>query len=274
MSKHFEGLGDVWHCLIDNPRQELPGMAAVIMKEGGTRPVWKRQTGTKETMLLAFPPTEPVRGAVVVQGAPEGEMTAKTICPLLEGVPNDMTIDAVFPWKNGIEGAVAARRNEDGEPVWFYTPFLFRDHEDLTPGVRQTILLAGLALGVRRALLDEMTITSGPDYEQHAAIWLSEHPDMTRLDVPQLKVSLEGARILQGGGQSCEYQLRAPITSVEVTNFGPETVYMLHLRFGVNTENPLELLVYAPARSCKGYEPHEGDEIDAYIWLQGRMLDL
>ncbi|MDR2936641.1 MAG: xylose isomerase, partial [Rikenellaceae bacterium] len=42
--------------------------------------------------------------------------------------------------------------------------------------------------------------------------------------------------ILQGGGLACEYQLRAPITSVETVNFGPETVYLLHLRFGLSTE--------------------------------------
>ena len=274
MINHFEGLGDRWHCLLDNPAQAMPGLVETVVREGGTRPAWKKTTAKHETILLAFPPTDPIRGAVVVQGEPGGEMKAKTACPLLEGLPNDMTIAEVYPWKSGVEGAVAARRNEDGEPIWFYTPFLFRDRDDLTPDVRQTILLSGLAMGVRRALVDEMTISSGPDYEQHAAIWLADNPDKTRLDVPQLKVPLSGARILQGGGLSCEYQVRAPITSVELTNFGPEKVYIIHVRFGLNTENPLELPIYASTKACKNYVPHPEDEIDAYVWLQGRMLDI
>jgi len=274
MTKHSESLGDQWLCLLDDPAQELPGMLLAIGQDGGTREAWKRVTPQQETMILAFPPDVPIRGAAVIQGAPEGEMKARTVCPLLEGLPNDMTIVEVHPWKNGVEGAVAARRNEDADPIWFYTPFLFRDREDLTPDVRQTILLAGLAYGLRRALVDELTITHGPNYEQHAADWLAENPGKTRLDVPQLKVPLAGARMLQGGARFCEYQLRAPITSVETVNFGPETVYILRLIFGLNTENPLEFPLYASARVCKNYEPLEGDEIDAYIWMQGRLLDI
>ncbi|MDR2727376.1 MAG: hypothetical protein LBC10_05230 [Deltaproteobacteria bacterium] len=274
MTKHSESLGDQWHCLLDDPGQIIPGMALVIAQEGGTREAWKRVTARHETVLLAFPPDVPIRGAVIVRGEPEGEMKAKSVLPLLEGLPNDMTIAEVYPWKSDVEGAVAARRNEDADPIWFYTPFLFRDRDDLTPGVRQTILLAGLAYGLRRALVDEMTITSGPSYEEYAALWLAENPGKTRLDVPQLKVPLAGARILESGSLLCEYQLRAPITSVETVNFGPETVYLLRLSFGLHTENPLELAIYASARICKNYVPRADDEIEAYVWLQGRMLDL
>jgi hypothetical protein len=274
MIKHSESLGDQWNCLLDNPDQVIPGMALVLVDKGGTREVWKRLTASQETMLLAYPPDVPIRGALVLQGEPGGELKPKTVCPLLEGLPNDMTIDDIYPWQSGVEGAVAACRNEDGEPLWFYTPFLFRDRDELTPGVRQTILLAGLAYGVRRALVDELTIATGPDYEEYAAAWLAENPDKTRLDVPQLKVPLAGARILQPGNLACEYQLRAPITSVETVNFDKETVYILQLYFGLDTENPLLLAVYASARVCKNYVPQVDDEIDAYIWLQGRMLDI
>jgi hypothetical protein len=50
-------------------------------------------------------------------------------------------------------------------------------------------------------------------------------------------------------------------------------VYVLRLAFGLNTPEPLDLPLYAPARVCKKYVPQEGDEIDALMWLQGRLLD-
>ena len=159
-------------------------------------------------------------------------------------------------------------------PIWFYTPFLFRDRDALTPGVRHTFLVAGLAYGVRPALLDEMTISSGPQYEEYTRQWLEAHPGSSRLDVPQLTLPLAGSRILMPGDAYGDYQVRVPITSVEEGAIGPETVYMLIVEFGLNTDNPLRFPLYAPARVCKdGYVPKAGDEIDALIWMQGRIAD-
>ena len=39
-----------------------------------------------------------------------------------------------------------------------------------------------------------------------------------------------------------------------------------------NTPNPLRFPLYAPERVCK-IVPQAGDEIDAIIWLQGRIID-
>ena len=87
--------------------------------------------------------------------------------------------------ENGV--ALGACRNEGAMPLFFCNPLYFRDARMLaTPGVRHTFLLAGMAYGVRRALLDELTITEGPDYEAHAKAWLEAHPGSSRTDVPQL----------------------------------------------------------------------------------------
>ena len=104
------------------------------------------------------------------------------------------------------------------------------------------------------------------------AEWLSRHPGSTRLDVPQLTVDLKGARILMPGEIASEYQIRVPVTSVEEMTFRDEKVYMLIVEFGLNTPNPLRFPLYAPERVCK-LVPQAGDEIDAIIWLQGRIID-
>ena len=51
-----------------------------------------------------------------------------------------------------------------------------------------------------------------------------------------------------------------------------EKIYMLIVEFGLNTPNPLRFPLYAPERVCK-IVPQAGDEIDAIIWLQGRIID-
>lgn len=273
MSKQFEGLGEKWYTLLADPQKEIPQLVPFVLDKGATREIWQRKNSKTETIAMVWPMESSVRAAVIVQGPVDGQLKPVTVCPLLEGLPNDMTVDEVAPWASKVEGNIAVRRNEDGTPLWMYTPFLFRDAEDLTPDVRHTFVVAGLALGVRKALLDEMTITEGAQYEAFAKEWLESNPTATRLDVPQLKLSLEGSRILMPTDVRGDYQARVPVDLVEETMFADEKIYVLHVQFGLNTENPLSLVVYASEKICKGYVPQAGDEIDTIFWLQGRVID-
>lgn len=272
MSKHYEGMGDKWVSLLADPATELPEMVAWVLHKGVTRPAWQVATAKKETMLVVCPQDAELRSSVTMSGKPGADMQPVCVVPFLEGLPMDLTVEDIRPWKSESEAYVAASRNEGGSPIWFHAPLYFRDKDALTPGVRHTFKLAALAYGVRRALLDEMTITEGPEYEAFCLEWLAQNPDKTRLDVPQLTASLEGARILQPGEYFGDYQLRAPIDAMEETTFAEMKIYKLLIRLGVNTDNPLDLMVYAPENTCK-ITPKVGDEIDALIWLQGRIID-
>ena len=138
-------------------------------------------------------------------------------------------------------------------------------------------LLSGLCFGIRRALLDELTVTQGPAYEKHALEWMKANPTKTRLDVPALKIPLKGKSIIDLTDHYCEYQCRASIFDVDSFQFGPEKSQMKVYRFGVsfgNPEKPVYAIIYAPERVCvKGYVPQEGDDVDMIFWLQGRVDD-
>ena len=272
MSNHFEGLGKTWLTLLNDPEKEVPAVVMQVMKEGKTRDCWQRKDSKEETMVLAWPVETGFRAGVTVHGNAGDQLRPVSTYPLLEGAPNDMTVNETYLWQNETEGEVSATCNEGANPLWFYSPFLFRDRENLTPGVRHTFLIAGLAYGLRRALLDERPITEGVEYERYVAEWLAQNPGKTRLDVPQLTVDLRGARIVVPGDVASEYQIRVPVTSVEEMYIQNEKIYMLIVEFGLNTPNPLRFPLYAPERVCK-IVPQAGDEIDAIIWLQGRIID-
>lgn len=273
--EHIEGLGDPWAALLANPAALMPQVVGTVLQAGGTRPAWQTERDGREYALMAWPEDSPIRAAVLMGGQTGDKLDPVTAVPLLEGVPNDMTIEDLHPWKNGAEAHVAACRNEGALPLWFYTPLYFRDREALmTPGVRHTVLLAGLAYGLRRALLDDMTITSGPRFEAWAGHWLEENPEATRLDVPPLKIPLRGSCILLPSPHYTVYQLRAPVLDVEEHKLHEEPVHLLRVKFGLDTPEPLDLPLYVPARVCRNaYVPKAGDEIDAIMWLQGRLLD-
>ncbi len=274
--QHLEDMKRPWSTLLESLK-ELPTVLTATAKHGGTRPAWMQKNEKKETILLAWPQNSPLRSAAIVSGKPGGELTPYSITPFMEGVANTLQIEKTYDWKNGIEGEVGCQIDEHNELLWFYDPLYFRDKKiDLTEGIEQTFYMSGLCLAMRPALLDELTITQGPDYERLAQMWLDDNPGKTRLDVPPVKVKLRGQRILGPTPVASEYQARAIIEKCESFEFGPEKgevkVYRFMTTFG--HKKPMKLMMYAPAKVCQnGYEPKEGDEVDIIFWLQGRVVD-
>lgn len=272
---HAEGLGDVWVALTGlNPAAIMPQVVATVLKEGGTRPPWQWKRGGREHVLMAWPQDQPVRAAVLVAGEEGGKLTPVTAVPLLEGLPNDLEVEAVQPRAEGLGADVAVTMMEGGNPMWFFDPLYGRDKDDLTPGITHTFWLAGLALGIRKALLDELTITQGPQYEAHAAAWLDEHPGASRLDVPPLKIPMKGKHTIMPGRRFGEYQVRTVVERAEDFRLEKMDVKALYLNFPFEDRAPLRLALYASKFVLGDYVPEEGDEIEAYVWLEGRIIDL
>lgn len=272
---HAEGLGDAWVALTgQNPAAIMPQVVATVLKEGGTRPPWQWKRGGREHVLMAWPEDQPVRAAVLVEGEEGGKLTPVTAVPLLEGLPNDLEVEGARPRAEGLGADVAVTMMEGENPMWFFDPLYGRDKDDLTPGITHTFWLAGLALGIRKALLDELTITQGPQYEAHAAAWLEEHPGASRLDVPPLKIPMTGKRAIMPGRRFSEYQVRNVVERVEDFRLEKMDVKALYLNFPFEDRAPLRLALYASKFVLGDYVPEEGDEIEAYVWLEGRIIDL
>ena len=272
---HAEGLGDAWVALTGlNPAAIMPQVVATVLKEGGTRPPWQWKRGGREHVLMAWPQDQPVRAAVLLEGEEGGKLTPVTAVPLLEGLPNDLEVEGVQPRAEGLGADVAVTMMEGENPMWFFDPLYGRDKDDLTPGITHTFWLAGLALGIRKALLDELTITQGPQYEAHAAAWLEEHPGASRLDVPPLKIPMAGKRAIMPGRRFGEYQVRTVVERVEDFRLEKMDVKALYLSFPFEDRAPLRLALYASKFVLGDYVPGEGDEIEAYVWLEGRIIDL
>lgn len=272
---HAEGLGDAWVALTGrNPAAIMPQVVGTVLHEGGTRPAWQWKRSGREHVLMAWPQDQPVRAAVLMAGEEGGKLTPVTAVPLLEGLPNDLLVEAVQPRAEGLGADVAVTMIEGGNPMWFFDPLYGRDQDDLTPGITHTFWLAGLALGIRKALLDELTITQGPRYEAHAAAWLEAHPGSSRLDVPPLKIPMAGKHCIMPGRHFGEYQVRAMVERVEEFRLEAMDVRALYLNFPFEDRPPLRLALYASTFVLGDYVPEEGDEVEAYVWLEGRIIDL
>lgn len=273
---HAEALGDAWAVLTGQAPspQLISQVVATVLHEGGTRPSWQWKRGGKDHVLMAWPQDQPVRASVLMAGEEGGKLVPVTAAPLLEGLPNDLTVDRVHVWNNGVDADVGVTVLEGKNPLWFYDPLYSRDTDDLTPGITHTFLLAGLALSVRKALVDAITVTQGPAWEQYAAAWLADHPDASRLDVPPLQVDIHNKHLILPGRHFGEYQMRAEVETVSQCQLEKMPVTLFYLSFPFEKRPALRLPVYASRMVLGDFAPAEGDEVDVYVWLQGRIIDM
>lgn len=271
---HAEAVGDVWVALTgQNPQAIMPQVLGTVLEAGGTRPAWQWKRNGMDYTLMAWPQDQPIRAAALMAG-PEGEkMRPVLIFPLLEGLPNDLLVEDVHP-RESAGGDVAVEMMGGKNPMWFFDPLYVRDQDDLTPGVMHTFWLAAAAIGIRRALLDNITITQGPQYEDYVETWLKENPDKTRLDAPPLKIEIKDKHIIMPGRHFGEYHVRGVIEQIEDWQFDKMPVKALYLSFPFDNRPPLRLPVYASRFALGDYEPKVGQEVETYIWLQGRVIDL
>ena len=261
--QHDEALGDAWAVLLgQNPMAVMPQVVGTVLHDGGTRPAWQWKRSGKDYVLMAWPKDQPSRAAVLMQ-ADEGEkFKPLSAVPFLEGLPNDLTVEDIHPWSQGGGANVAVSMIEGKNPMWFYDPLYLRDKDDLTPGVTQTFLLSGLAIALRKALLDDVNITQGPQYEAWAAQWLAENPGKTRLDVPPLKISMTGRQLIMPGRRFAEYQVRTKVERVDDVKLEKMDIKVLYVRFPFDQRPDMVLPIYASKMVLRDYDPQEGDEVE------------
>ncbi len=274
---HLESVGDKWAPFLSNVEKELPAVIARVVKDGGTREAWQIKDEKEETILMAYPQDSSFRACATFRGAPEDKLNPMTAVPLMEGLQQEMIVLDTYEWKSGVSGEVLALHEATKRPFWFYDPLFFRDKkEDLNKEQPQNFNFAGLAYLIRKALLDEMTITQGENYEKHAMEWLAANPDKSRLDVPPLKVSLKNAQIVSLGQRACEYQARAVVRDLKSFTFGPKEAEKKMYSFVINAglgDDIFPLVIYVCQSICDKLELEEGMEVDLYFWLQGRVVD-
>lgn len=272
---HNESLGNVWMALTGiNPAQLIPQVVGTVLKEGGTRPPWKWERKGQEYIAIAWPAESPVRACVLMAGPVGENLKPVTALPLIEGFPNDLTVEEVHPRQEGFGADVAVGMIENKNPMWFFDPFYTRDKDDLTPGVTHTFWLAGVAFAIRKAMLDHVTLTSGPQYESYASQWLADNPDRESRDVPPLKIDVGGKHYIMPGRFFGEYQIRAVIEEVEDLQFEKMPVKALYLSFPFDNRPSMRIPLYASDFVLGDYKPEKGHDMEAHIWLQGRIIDL
>ena len=60
---------------------------------------------------------------------------------------------------------------------------------------------------------------------------------------------------------------------IDECQFDSMPVSILYTQFPLTNKAPLSLPIYVAKLNLGKYEPKVGDDIDAYVWFQGRIVD-
>ena len=82
-----------------------------------------------------------------------------------------------------------------------------------------------------------------------------------------------GKRVIMPGRNFCEYEIRGIVEGVEECALEKMPLRVLHLSFPFEDREAMSLPVFASNFVLGDYVPEEGHEVDAYVWLQGRIID-
>lgn len=270
-----DAIGHVWLALTGrDPQQTIPQIIGTVVTAGGTRPAWRWKNKDQEFIVMAWPQDQPIRAAVLMNGKEGGRLDPISAFPLIEGLPQDLTVEETHQRPQGWGGDVAVSILEGKNPMWFFDPLYGRDQSDLTPGVTHTFWLGAIALHLRKALLDHVTVIQGPQFEAWTQEWLAKNPEKSKQDVPPLKIEIKDKHFIMPGQHYGEYHLRGIIDDIQDFQLERMPVKLLYLNFPFDSRPDMRLPLYASKFVLGDWIPEKGQEIEAYTWFQGRIIDL
>ena len=68
--------------------------------------------------------------------------------------------------------------------------------------------------------------------------------------------------------------MRSVIEEVQDYQLDKMPVKLIYLSFPFESRPAMRLPVYVSKMVLGDYEPQKGEEVDAYVWLQGRVIDI
>jgi len=85
---------------------------------------------------------------------------------------------------------------------------------------------------------------------------------------------MTGRQLIMPGRRFAEYQVRTKVERVDDVKLEKMDIKVLYVRFPFDQRPDMVLPIYASKMVLRDYDPQEGDEVDAYVWLQGRVIDM
>jgi hypothetical protein len=269
--EHFEGLGNIWGAIVEDTSL-LFGEPLRQSEVANRRKVTFGDKVIDVSLLRYSKDSSIAVGYLLILNDKTHRNELHSAFPIFEGLPNSLTILNTHTWGNGIEGVVAANTGYDGLRIDFYDPYYFEDSSKLIKGEKRELFISALALNLRQAEKNELSINYGHFYESELQEFLKENPDKTKADFPAVALSLKGMCMFLPTSIVGENQFRCPVLEVKKVSVLNINFYQLRVKIiGTYENKTFECYIYASELTLKGYIPQVGDDIEGVLWLCGYL---
>lgn len=272
--EHFEGLGAAWSAIFGNSDDLTNYLGDIVSSANVIAQSKAIFEGVERDVMLTKNPVDGsiTAGSLTALISEEKQLLFISAYPIFEGIPNRLTITATHTWENGIEGEVAAGV-DSGASIQFFDPFYFKDRISFVEETKHTVSLAALALKISKAEHKEITINSGPFFEDRLKNFLMENPSKTEADFDAPVVVMDGSRILFPTNYISEFGFQCPVLSVEEISFFNIRFYKMYVEFVGMDEDIINGYLYASERILNGYIPEAGHDVQGVLWMTGYLLE-
>jgi hypothetical protein len=272
MPKHFEAHGDRWEVfgLLEEP-DTLVKLIRYCVENGIMQKemVSSIAATDKKIVPLIYPSLGDMQICALIEKS-DKESQFISMYPLMEGIANELRIEDIYTWKNGIEGEVICTFADKIE-VSFFAPFYHKEFIDSNINKKEMIWLAGLASSVKNANGEKYEIDKGPFYEMQLAEFLKENPNKTPNDFPFVTVLTKGLAAMLPTSYFCEYEYRGTIENIRYLDFFGEQCAKIKICIVRPDDKQLKINLYISKFILKGYIPKKGDDIRGVMWLTGYL---
>jgi hypothetical protein len=273
--EHFEGLGDKWRAIFGEPDDITDYLQEILSTKDIAATGKIFDEGTERNAILLKYPDEAASasaGSLLLYSDDKKSWDLISAYPVLEGLPNRLSIIATHTWENGLEGEVAA--NISGGPwVDFFDPYYLRDKDLMWNETERTFSLAALALSIEKLGETKFTVKEGAFYEDRLKNFLAENPGKTEKDFEPPVISMNGARILFPTNYVSELEYQCPVLSVDEVYLLKKKIYKMSVEFVGMDDEMIRGFLYAPESVLNGYIPQAGDDIRGVLWMTGYLID-
>ena len=116
-----------------------------------------------------------------------------------------------------------------------------------------------------------MELREGPLYEKQLEKFLSENPSKTKEDFPFAFISFTNRVIFIPSIHVPVFKFRCPVLSVFKTSFLDHVIYKLYVPLVGEGDDAVYCNLYVSEHLLNGYIPHEGDDIEGVLWMNGHI---
>lgn len=278
------GHGDHWGCFTEDVSGFIREYLPMTINEGTLMTVVRKnekimtsaQKGSQRYPAGLFWPESDLRflSLLMIDNEVKKNEILSAYPFAISGVPQNLTIEDVIPWKNTIEGQIKVLVAET-VPLTFFDTLYYINYPQYLIGESYQFSLSSFAYRFSVVEPEPIRIADPEAIRRLCSAGFGKPKTATDGQIEPIVIETKGmASLIQiDGWDDDDYSFRAPVVEVEEAEFLGEPLWRVRATVLRVEDCELDLNIYVTRKVMgDGRMPMADDDIGGALWLQGYLL--